>query len=86
MFDIQCLTKVHQGRGDMRSRIEVEGSLGEVVEVLKGRMGSRIVALSMVLNWGDSKERKDVVVEVEVDGKVGLCRMWDGIYCGVVSP
>jgi hypothetical protein len=38
------------GKGRHGFQIEVEGSLREEVQVLKGKMGSKIVALSMVLN------------------------------------
>jgi hypothetical protein len=59
----------------MGSKIEVEGSLGEMLRVQVDRMGSRIGVLPVVFRIVEGLEGSNEIQEVEgeVDGKVGLC-------------
>jgi hypothetical protein len=66
----------------MGSKIEVEGSLGEIFRVQVDRMGSRIGVLPVVFCMVEGLEDSNIIQEVEgeVDGKVGLCNR-----CGLVD-
>ena len=66
----------------MGSKIEVEGSLGEMLRVQVDRMGSRIWVLPVVFRIVEGLEGSNEIQEVEgeVDGKVGWCNR-----CGLLD-